>query len=169
MTLENASYPLHTFRFRVEFAEEPLGPAGAGAPVPLCAGAFSECSGLEATMEPKVINEGGRNYGANQRSGRVTFSTVILRRGLTNSRDLWRWFELLTNRHAYSYRLSAEIKVFGPSAVSSAADETAEPVLTWRLARALPIKFRTADLNARSAAEVGVEELHLAHEGLTLV
>ncbi len=42
------------------------------------------------------------------------------------------------------------------------------PVLTWGLARALPVKFKAADLNARGA-EIGIEELHLAHEGLTLV
>jgi phage tail-like protein len=39
--------------------------------------------------------------------------------------------------------------------------------VTWRLEKALPIKFKAADLNARGT-EVGVEELHLAHEGLRL-
>jgi hypothetical protein len=32
----------------------------------------------------------------------------------------------------------------------------------------MPIKFKTADLNAKGT-EVGIEELHIAHEGLTLV
>ena len=41
-------------------------------------------------------------------------------------------------------------------------------VLTWGLARALPVKFKAADLNARGS-EVGIEELHLAHEGLSLL
>lgn len=168
MTLEHATIPLHVFRFRIEFSEERLGNAESGAAVPLCSGAFSECSGLEATMEPKIIAEGGRNYGANQRAGRVSFGTVVLRRGMTSTRDLWSWFDLVTNRHAYAYRLSAEIKVFGPSASRGAADATSEPVLTWRLARALPIKFKAADLNARTSGDVGVEELHLAHEGLSL-
>jgi hypothetical protein len=31
----------------------------------------------------------------------------------------------------------------------------------------MPVKFKAADLNARGS-EVGVEELHLAHEGLAL-
>jgi hypothetical protein len=30
------------------------------------------------------------------------------------------------------------------------------------------VKFKAADLNARGT-EVGIEELHLAHEGLTLI
>ena len=41
-------------------------------------------------------------------------------------------------------------------------------MLTWGLARALPVKFKAADLNARGS-EVGIEELHLAHEGLSLL
>ena len=45
--------------------------------------------------------------------------------------------------------------------------QAGKPVLTWKLARALAIKFKAADLNARGR-EIGVEELHLAHEGLGL-
>lgn len=162
MTDENALYPLHVFRFQVDFMEDTLGNGGTGGDVPLCSGAFSECTGLEATMEPKVIKEGGRNYGPAQRAGQVSFSTVILKRGMTTTRDLWRWYELVTSNNAYAYRLSVHISMFGPSA---SADT---PILTWKLARALPIKFKAADLNAKGT-EVGIEELHLAHEGLTLV
>ncbi|MDB6151401.1 MAG: phage tail protein, partial [Chthoniobacter sp.] len=35
-----------------------------------------------------------------------------------------------------------------------------------RLFRALPLKFKCGDLSAR-ATDVGIEELHLAHEGLS--
>ena len=72
--------PLHVFRFKVEFADAQSGDA-----VPLCAGLFSEVTGLEATMEPKTIKEGGRNYGAGQRAGQVSFSTVVLKRGITEA------------------------------------------------------------------------------------
>jgi len=110
-------------------------------------------------MEPKVIKEGGRNYGAVQRVGPVTFATIILKRGMTASRDLWRWFEMTSQNGAYSYRLSATI---------SLRDSSDQEQLRWRLDNALPIKFKAADLNARSA-EVGIEELQIAHEGLTLL
>ena len=150
--------PLHVFRFRVEFQESRL--SGTNQRIDnLCSGAFSECTGLEATMEPKVIKEGGRNYGAVQRVGPVTFATIILKRGMTASRDLWRWFEMTSQNGAYSYRLSATI---------SLRDSSDQEQLRWRLDNALPIKFKAADLNARSA-EVGIEELQIAHEGLTLL
>ncbi len=157
--LENALYPLHVFHFQVDFAVDPVDGSGDGDDVALCSGAFSECTGLEATMEPKVIKEGGRNYGAAQRAGPVTFATVILKRGITSTRDLWNWFDLVTNQGKYAYRLSAMISVLGTSG---------EPALVWKLNRALPVKFKVADLNARGS-EVGIEELHLAHEGLELV
>jgi phage tail-like protein len=90
--------------------------------------------------------------------GQVSFATVILKRGITTTRDLWNWFQLVAGG-AYAYRLSAEIRM---------QNQNGDPVLTWKLARALPIKFKSADLNARGT-EVGIEELHLAHEGLSLV
>lgn len=154
MTAENMLAPLHVFRFQIEFREDSLNSSG-GDEVPVCSGAFSECSGLEATMEPKVIKEGGRNYGAAQRAGPVSFSTVVLKRGMTSTRDLWSWFELVS-RGGYSYRLAAVITML---------DLAGNPVLRWQLEKALAVKFKAADLSAK-ATDVGIEELHLAHEGL---
>jgi phage tail-like protein len=151
--------PLHVFRFQVEFQEDSINTGATPRDVVLCSGAFAECSGLEATMEPKVIKEGGRNFGPIQRAGPVTFGTVILKRGMTTTRDLWRWFELTTGQGAYAVRLTATVTM---------QNAAGQPVVRWRLKRAMPVKFKSADLNARGT-EVGIEELHLAHEGLSLV
>lgn len=151
---DNTLAPMHVFRFHVDFTEHSLA-SGAGSDVIVCSGAFSECTGLEITMEPKVIKEGGRNYGAVQRAGPVTFGTVILKRGMTKTSDLWEWVAMV-NGGAYAYRLDARITVF---------DTSGEGAFAWKLVRALPVKFKAADLNAKGT-EVGIEELHLAHEGL---
>ncbi len=45
--------------------------------------AFAEVTGLEATMEPRAIREGGRNWGQHQRAGQVSFATVVFKRGIT--------------------------------------------------------------------------------------
>jgi phage tail-like protein len=150
---ENRLFPHHVFRFHVDFME-----SKAGTNVPLCSGAFQECTGLEATMEPKVIKAGGRNYGPAQRAGPVTFGTVILKRGMTTTRDLWRWFFMVTGEHKYAYRLSVTIKL---------QNHAAKPIMSFTLDRALPVKFKTADLKGTST-ELGIEEIHLAHEGLTI-
>ncbi len=155
---ENQLAPLHVFRFHVTFKRDALLGQGDLSEVALCSGAFAECTGLEATMEPKVIKVGGANYGAAQRVGPLTFATVVLKRGMTSTRDLWNWFQLVSGG-AYAYRLAVEIAM---------QDREGNAVLTWGLARALPVKFKAADLNARGT-EVGVEELHLAHEGLRLI
>ena len=153
---ERKQLPHPAFRFAIDFREVTAG--GEGGAVKLCGASFTECTGLEATMEPKVIKEGGRNYGPVQRAGPVTFGTVILKRGMTSARDLWRWFELVNTSGKSAYRLSAAITVF---------DLSGEALFTWKLEKALPVKFKAADLNAK-ATDVGVEELHLVHEGLTL-
>lgn len=155
---ENRLAPLHVFRFHVEFRRDALSGEPQNTAVPLCSGAFSDCTGLEASMEPKEIKAGGMNWGAAQRAGPVTFATVVLKRGMTSTRDLWQWFQLVGGG-AYAYRLSAEIQM---------QDGAGNTVLTWVLKRALPVKFKAADLNARGT-EVGIEELHLAHEGLHLL
>ena len=65
----------------------------------------------------------------------------------------------LVSGGACSHRLSAAVKV---------SDNAGRRVFAWKLRRALPIKFKAADLNTRGT-DVGVEELHLAHEGLSQV
>ena len=108
-------------------------------------------------MEPKVIPAGGMNYGVAQRAGPVTFATVVLKRGMTETRDLWNWFRTVGGG-GYAYRMQVEIQM------RNAGDETQ---VTWLLRRAMPVKFKAADLNAKGN-EIGIEELHLAHEGLVL-
>ena len=73
-------YPLHVFRFRVDFYVSSDQSKSQGERMPICSGSFSECNGIEANMQPKSINEGGRNYGQLHRIGRTTFGTVILKR-----------------------------------------------------------------------------------------
>ena len=157
--MSEAAFVLHTFRFELAFESEPLSGSGGGeAPVD---GAFSECIGLEATMEPRVIQVGGHNLGALQRVGPVTFGTVVLKRGVSEGGRLIRWFARVTAGD-YGYRCNVRIRLKAPS-------ENGEPrtVLTYKLERALPVKFKAADFSARST-EIGIEELHLVHEGLTL-
>jgi phage tail-like protein len=146
--------PLHVFRFELSFRRV----AGNDVAEEVCGGAFAECTGLEATMEPKVVKAGGSNYGPKQLPGPVSFATVILKRGMTSNRDMFRWFQLIAGG-AYANRLSAEIEM---------RDTNGDTVVTWGLDRCLPVKFKAADLNAKGG-DIGIEELHLAHEGLRLL
>jgi phage tail-like protein len=161
--------PLFTFRFELSFVERPLaGSPGAKenrAPPPSVA--FSECTGLEATMEPRVIRAGGSNYGAFQRVGPVSFATVVLKRGISRDGELFKWFHRVATGD-YGHRCTVRILLKELSGPSTSSTTPSEPrvVFSWKLTRALPIKLKAADFNARST-EVGIEELHLAHEGLS--
>jgi len=147
--------PIGLFNFHVSFSRDDVDGAGGSEDVALCKGAFAEVSGLEATMEPRAIREGGHHWGAHQRPGPVSFATVVFKRGITRSRDLWWWFELMGSG-TFAARLRAQVQIL---------DAAGSPVMAWTLRRALPVKFKCADLNAR-ATDVGVEELHIVHEGL---
>lgn len=180
-TNERYEAPMFGNRFQVAFTREPIAARGGGGPgagdssgnhEPLCEGAFSEVTGLEATMEAKSIKEGGANYGAHQRAGQVTFATVVLKRGMTRQRDLWNWWGLFSgagttggagggaanprSNGAFAHRLTVRITLI---------DLDGTPRMAWRLERAMPVKFKAADFNAR-ATDVGIEEIHLVHEGL---
>ena len=129
---------------------------------PKITGGFSEVTGLEATMEPKVIKEGGRNYGPVQRPGPVSFSTVVLKRGVVRSRHLWAWWAMFAG--------SDDSKNGGWGSAARANVDIlfivgTQAVLGWELVNAMPVKFRVGDLNARTG-EVAIEEIHLVHEGL---
>jgi phage tail-like protein len=147
--------PLHAFRFQVDFFTDSLTANASHDQFQVCSGAFAECTGLEATMEPKSIKEGGRNYGLAQRAGGTSFATVVLKRGISSNQNLFQIFNTTTTG-TFAPRMQVTINVFD-------VDGTA--VMAWQLDKAMPVKYKFSDLNARSS-EIGIEELHLVHEGL---
>jgi phage tail-like protein len=146
---------LHVFRFQVDFFTDSLADSADHSPFQVCSGAFAECSGLEATMEPRVIKEGGRNYGAAQRAGGTSFATVILKRGISTNQNLYQIFNLVSTG-TFAPRMQVTINLF---------DTNGTALMAWQLDRAMPVKYKFSDLNAKNS-EVGIEELHLVHEGL---
>jgi phage tail-like protein len=150
------------FRFVVT-----LYPEGGSTKNPLCAGAFSEVTGFEFTMTPKTIQEGGRNWGEVQLAGTTKFAPITLKRGITSLADLYQWFDVSSRQANYALRLTGQIDVFD-CPLDSSNKNAVKPVLSWRLTRALAVKFKGPDLSA-TASQVAVEELQLVHEGLELV
>lgn len=147
--------PLHVFRFQVDFFTDSLSDDASHDQFQVCSGSFAECTGLEATMEPKVIKEGGRNYGAAQRAGQTTFATVVLKRGISANRNLFQIFNSV-GTGTFAPRMQVTINVF---------DLDGSAAMAWQLDRAMPVKYKFSDLNSKNG-EIGIEELHLVHEGL---
>ncbi len=156
MSVGPAAPPWPAFRFGLRC----YAAGGTSTGVSLCEGWFSECSGLEATMEPFQIREGGRNHGVIQRPGPVSHAPLLLKRGMTANRELWEWFDAVVNQQHYAKRLDVVVLQRG-----YAAGEADPVLLAWRLHDALPVRFKAADLNALDGA-VAIEELQLVHQGM---
>src|SRR2546426_2542539 len=82
---ENVRPPFTAFNFAVEI-EVP----GVSQNV-LCNASFSECDGLEMTMEVKTIREGGNNGEQIRLTGPLSYGQLTLKRGMTTTFDLWDW------------------------------------------------------------------------------
>ena len=143
------------FRFEVTL----VNPASSGNGV-LARAAFTEVSGLEAAMTVKSLKEGGRNWGEVQLAGSVTFQPLVLKRGVTEVGDLWAVLEAVGYGANTALRLEGRIDVYPED-----RKEESTPALRYRISRALPTKYKGAELSS-TAGNVAIEELHLAHEGL---
>ncbi len=148
-TNEKVNFPFMAFNFAVEIKVE-------GVAMQICDAAFAECDGLEMTMDVKTIREGGNNGKQIRLTGAMNYASLTLKRGMTETFDLWKWIELVqTNPET---RADAEVVVFSPDKKVRAK---------FLLSRCLPVKLKAPPLNA-SAGGVAIEELQLAYESLTL-
>jgi phage tail-like protein len=120
-------------------------------------GGFSECSGLETTLDVEEYKEGGRNGTVLKFPTRVSWSNIRLKRGITLSDELWDWY--------YAY---VEGKGKRRDGIIVLQDDLHVPVKGWRFTKGLPVKWSGPSLNA-AQSEIAVEELEIAHQGLALM
>jgi phage tail-like protein len=139
------SDPFTAFDFRVEIRLP-------GAAEPLCEAAFAECDGLELRHQVVTVREGGDAGSHRLLPGPVSFGEITLRRGMTESFDLWNWFA--------NPALRADARVVMLS-------EDGDPRAAFLLRRCLPVRLKAPRLDARHAA-VAIEELQIACEALAL-
>ena len=142
-------YPFTAFNFAVEINRGEDGH-------PLANAAFAECDGLEMTMEVKTIREGGSNHRQIRLNGMVAYGTLTLKRGMTESFDLWHWFR----DSVEDPRLRANAEV-----VLLAADGNTERA-RFVLSRCVPVKLKAPALNAKDG-QIAIEEMQVAYETLT--
>lgn len=147
---ETVVYPFTAFNFAVEIKVE-------GVATQICEAAFSECDGLEMSMDVKTIREGGNNGKQIRLTGPMNYGQVTMKRGMTATFDLWDWFNLMLTNAAL--RADAEVVIF-------AADGQTERA-RFVLSRCVPTKLKSPSLNAAGGG-VAIEELQLSYESLSL-
>jgi phage tail-like protein len=126
----------------------------------VCAAAFSDCDGLEQSLEVKTIREGGNNTRQIRLPGPAVFSVLTLKRGMTTSFDLWKWFS--------SQLEPGNAKLRGTATVTLLAADGKTERARFVLDRCLPTKLKAPAMNAKDGG-IAVEELQLSYENLRFV
>lgn len=142
--------PFSAFNFKVRLTLE-------GESTPICEGAFSEVSGLELSLTPQTIRQGGANGRQIHLAGPVSHGQLTLKRGATEDFGLWHWFR----ETARTRRLRAG----GEIAVLSADRET--ETMRFLLTGCLPVKLRAPTLNAADGI-LAIEEMTVAYATLDI-
>jgi phage tail-like protein len=132
----------------------PAAPPALAGILSTAAGGFSECAGLELTIQPEEYKEGGNNGGSLKFASRATWANVTLKHGITGSTELWDWH--------FSF---IEGKGKRRDGVIILLDAAREPVQAWYFRRGLPVKYTGPSLNATQNS-VAIESIEIAHEGI---
>ena len=124
---------------------------------------FTEVSGLEAEVEVFEYIEGGNNLFTYKLPGRVKFPNVSLKHGITDSTDLWDWFEMIVYRKGEENREPVERK----NITIVQYDESVKERRRWNLTNAYPVKWTGPSFKADDNT-VAIEAIELAHQGLSM-
>ena len=124
---------------------------------------FTECSGLDSTVEIVEYREGGENTTVRKLPGKTTYSDITLKWGTTDSRELWEWHRTVIEGNVV--RKTGSIVLFD---LAGANGNNSNEVARWNFVNAWPTKWEGPSFNA-TGSEVAVETLTLAHEGIERV
>ena len=113
---------------------------------------FSECTGLDASMQPFEWKAGGENI--RRFAQPLTYGNITLKRGVALSDDLWNW-----------QRSFAEGRGHRRDGVVVLQDDEQIPRRMWVFQRGLPVHWTGPALNATSN-QMAIEQLEIAHEGI---
>ena len=106
-------------------------------------GHFTECSGLQIKVDAISYREAGNNQVVRRIPGQVTYGDVVLRYGLTSSRELWDWLKTVVSGEVGRKNVSIIL------VDSSGSNE----VMRWNLINAWPSEWQGASLNALNSRD----------------
>lgn len=142
-------YPPVSFHFKVEFN---------GITSQETDTQFQSVAGLSVDIETEEFVEGGENRFKHKFPVRTKFPNLVLKRGMVTDSKLIDWC-----------RDAIESFKFQPIDLTvKLLNEKHEPLVTWNVVHAYPIKWAVADLNAEEN-KLSVETIELAYNYFTLV
>lgn len=133
-------YPPVGFHFLVEFANHS----------DECQ--FQSVSGLSVDMETEEIKEGGENRFTHKLPVRAQYPNLILKRGLQVNSGLLNWCrDGIEN-----------FKIEPTDLIIKLLNEKSEPLMSWNVVQAWPVKWAVSDFNAEENRLV-IETLELTY------
>ena len=138
--------PLRNFRFRLEIDG-------------IAQAAFSEVAIGETTTEAIDYREGNEPTHVRKLSGLTKFGNITLKRGITDSLDIWNWHKEI---------LAGQIQSNRKQVIIVAQDEAGGDKARFVVSEAWPMKYDPSDLNGKGN-EVLIELLELVNEGIERV
>jgi phage tail-like protein len=120
------------------------------------AAGFSECSGLTTETDIVEYRNGNEDITVRKLPGLKKFTNITLKRGFTQSKDLWDWRKTV---------LDGKTERKGGAIVL--LDEAREEALRWTFREGWLSKWEGPTFNAKNN-ETAVESLEIAVEGLAL-
>jgi phage tail-like protein len=120
-------------------------------------GAFRECTGLGSENEVVEYKASGPRgeFVIKKVPGRLKWNNVTLKRGITDSMDMWQWRKLVEQGKISEARKNGTITMY---------NQQGDPVARWNFTNAWPSKLTGPSANAGNN-EVAIEELEITHEG----
>ncbi|MBO7427109.1 MAG: phage tail protein [Paludibacteraceae bacterium] len=140
------NYPLTGFHFTVKWSDDDENVS------------FSEVSGLSVSTTPIEYREGAnKEYTTFKMPGLKKYDNVTLKRGaMATDNGFYDWFNTISNNTVERRDITISL-----------LNEAHEPVVTWSLKNAFPIKYDGGSLNA-SDGKVLIESVELAYESFTV-
>jgi phage tail-like protein len=115
---------------------------------------FSDCRGLEGTLQLQDHSEGGLNDRVRRFPTRMSWSNIDLQRGVGLTPELWDWY--------FSYIRGRGKRRDG---LILLLNDQRSPVMVWKFKRGLPVKWTGPTLVGKGN-DIAIETLEIAHEGL---
>jgi phage tail-like protein len=117
---------------------------------------FSECSGLSVETEIEERREGGVNSYVHRLPRGVKQGNIVLKRGLTDSDQLWKWHQEIVAGNVKTAR-NLSIVLLSP---------LGEERWRWNVERAYPVKWSGPEFKA-DGSTIAIEALELVHHGIS--
>lgn len=118
---------------------------------------FSEVQGLDAQTEVEEYREGGLNSYVHRLPKGTRYGTIVLRRGMSSSPELWSWYDQTAN--GVISRKNGSIILLKPNGGE---------LCRWNFFGAFPVRWTGPSLNAASS-DVAIESIELAHNGIKTI